>query len=189
MLLYHNIYNIGIGYNTDYCQAMSRTQALGYKYACDTTNYGIHDYSKCELGDLSGKLGAAEPLSNSFQIYSQKSALVDNIPVYNYNYNYTDKGTIPPTAYAWNSIVFHCKSTTKRLFCAKFQTITDNDNSCGRDPNHNNNDDDDDPSETVIIASTISIVFAVIALYLLFVYKSVIYSFFFGSKLASNIEV
>jgi len=130
------------GYNSDNCQKIGRyaTASPAYTYGCSTTVYGEGDYSQCELGDLSGKLGLAFPTTG--RIFDQSQTLQDLIPVHSYNYMKNSGGNSPHTAFSWASIVFHCKSGGARLFCAKFEdTSSYSDSSCGKKPSSSGDDD------------------------------------------------
>ena len=123
-----------MGFNTDNCQRIGRyaTASPAYTYGYSTEVYSKGDFSQCELGDLSGKHGSALPSGGL--IFDHSNILYDAIPVYSYNY-LKDSGnnTGPRTAFAWASIVFHCRADDTRLFCAKFieETTLSNDSSCG----------------------------------------------------------
>lgn len=145
------------GYNSDNCQKIGRyaTASPAYTYGCSTTVYGQGDYSQCELGDLSGKMGMAFPSSG--RIFDQSQTLEDVIPVYSYNYMQDSLSSSPHTAFSWASIVFHCKSGGTRLFCAKFEDVSsssssDESSSCGKKPSSSDSgDDNDDRNEKEVI--------------------------------------
>lgn len=144
------------GYNSDNCLKIGRyaTASPAYTYGCSTAVYGQGDYSQCELGDLSGKLGLAFPSSG--RIFDQSKTLQDVMPVNSYNYMEDSRSSSPHTAFSWASIVFHCKSGGTRLFCAKFEEISSSSSdssSCGKKPasSDNGNSGDDDRDEKAVI--------------------------------------
>jgi hypothetical protein len=140
------------GYNSNNCQKIGRysTASPAYTYGCSTAVYEQGDYSQCELGDLSGKLGMAFPSSG--RIFDQSTTLQDVIPVHSYNYLEDSRSSSPHTAFSWASIVFHCKSGGTRLFCAKFEEISSGDSSCGKKPSSSDSGDgDDDRDEKAVI--------------------------------------
>lgn len=143
------------GYNSDNCLKIGRyaTASPAYTYGCSTAVYGQGDYSQCELGDLSGKLGLAFPSSG--RIFDQSKTLQDVMPVHSYNYMEDSRSSSPHTAFSWASIVFHCKSGGTRLFCAKFEEISSSSSdssSCGKKPaSSDNGNGDDDRDEKAVI--------------------------------------
>eukprot|EP01035_Chromulina_nebulosa_P020958 gene20958-27162_t len=96
------------------CVNLGRTSSQGYTYSCNTTLYKEGDYSNCEVGDLSGKIGIMYPQANSL-LFSANTTAIDYLPAYIANYKTSIKNAI-----MWSSIVFHCGANNNRLLCASF---------------------------------------------------------------------
>jgi hypothetical protein len=96
------------------CPGISRTGAQGYNYTCNPALYKGGLYAYCEMGDLSGKFGAAEETSPGSLVYSHKSMYTDLAPPYWSNYGHS----WPPVSIQWASVVFHCADTGARVACA-----------------------------------------------------------------------
>jgi hypothetical protein len=87
-----------------------------YNYSCNSTNYAAGEYSKCEIGDISGKNGIVYPTSST-NLKFTISDFMDYLPPYNFNYNRTDLNSLP-----WTSFIFHCAQNNDRLVCGKLST-------------------------------------------------------------------
>jgi hypothetical protein len=82
------------------CPLLNRTISKGnYKYNCD---YKAGDYSSCEVGDLSGKIGSLKPTVPNGRVF-MLPLFIDFQPAYDYNYKMETAASLP-----WYSIVFHC---------------------------------------------------------------------------------
>lgn len=104
-------------YAATLCPHINRTVATGYTYTCNSTLYSSGQYSYCEVGDIAGKAGIAQPASATDLSFSL-GEFVDYQPPYNYNYFKND-----PNSIMWASFVFHCAvSGDPRLVCGKFST-------------------------------------------------------------------
>lgn len=99
--------------STSGCTALGRTAAQGYTYSCSSSVYANGEYSRCEVGDISGKNGVAYPTSDTDLTFSL-SNFVDYQPPYAYNYKTQDQDSL-----MWSSIVFHCAGDNIRMVCAE----------------------------------------------------------------------
>lgn len=73
------------------------------------------DYFNCEIGDLSGRFGPAEPNSNN-------KTRIDGTVASSHCGSDCD-ARLNPESIAGKSIVFHCKDGGARIFCAGFDLI------------------------------------------------------------------
>lgn len=109
---------------TPQCTMLNRTSPK-YSYNCNHSSYGNGAYSSCEVGDLSGKLGLAQPaglFANGK--FAQYSPLVDMTPPYASQYMQATTSSSPISA-TWASLVFHCGVDKSRFLCAKLQLVND----------------------------------------------------------------
>ena len=106
------------------CLMLNRTTPK-YIYNCSRSSYSNGAYSSCELGDLSGKLGLAQP-SGLFANgkFAQYSPLVDLTPPYASQYMQATTNSLPISA-TWASLVFHCGVDKSRFLCARLQLVND----------------------------------------------------------------
>eukprot|EP01031_Cornospumella_fuschlensis_P029834 gene29834-36024_t len=135
------------------CTALGRTAAQGYTYSCNAAAYANGEYSRCEVGDISGKNGVAYPVSDTDLSFSLTD-FVDYQPPYAYNYKTQDQDSL-----MWSSIVFHCAADNTRLVCAELSNT--NLVPCAVDLNSfstGNNDNNDDDKQFTDTDLTVAIV-------------------------------
>lgn len=142
----------GLHYDPNFaCSSKSQQASTGcvslnrysphYNYTCNSTVFSEQgQYSLCEVGDLTGKFGTIYPKSSSNLQFAITSPWTDPVPPYPYNFDRADLASN-----MWSSIVFHCKSPSAYLLCAKLSS-TDL-QSCASDFDvisaYNNPNDDD----------------------------------------------
>lgn len=97
------------------CVSLGRVYPF-YRYDCIPSLYSVGDYSRCEVGDVSGKQGIAYPASDS-DLRFTLSLFEDFQPPYIFNYAHQSTNSLP-----WTSFIFHCADTNDRLVCAKFSS-------------------------------------------------------------------
>jgi hypothetical protein len=137
--------------------ALNRTSDQGYLYSCGTDEYDDKQYSLCEKGDLSTKLGLMyESSSGSKYFSSSDSYIVDYDPPYQGNYDEDDV-----VSYRWNSIVFHCNEDGSRMVCAD---IVESDDECEYSIDDDDSTDDqlDNVDITLIVMGGVIFLIAVI---------------------------
>eukprot|EP01036_Dinobryon_divergens_P028961 gene28961-37999_t len=94
------------------CPLLNRTKTAQYTYNC---NYKGGDYSSCEVGDISGKIGSLQPTVPNGRVFTLP-LFIDFQPAYVFSYNKKVVTSLP-----WQSIVFHCPNAAgTRLVCAQF---------------------------------------------------------------------
>ena len=81
------------------CPLLNRTKTAQYTYNC---NYKGGDYSSCEVGDISGKIGSLQPTVPNGRVFTLP-LFIDFQPAYVFSYNKKVVTSLP-----WQSIVFHC---------------------------------------------------------------------------------
>jgi hypothetical protein len=121
----------GLHYDPNFaCSSKSQQSSTGckslnryfphYNYTCNSTVFNQQgQYSLCEVGDLTGKFGSVYPTSSTNLQFSISTPWTDYLPPYAYDFDRADL-----TSNMWSSIVFHCKSPSAYLLCAKL-SMTD----------------------------------------------------------------
>ncbi len=142
----------GLHYDPNFaCSPKSQQSSTGCKslnryyphhnYTCNSTVFnGQGQYSLCEVGDLTGKFGVIYPKTTANFQFTTPVPWTDYLPPYPYNFDRADL-----VSNMWSSIVFHCRSPSAYLLCAKLSTTELS--SCNADfssissYSSNNNDD------------------------------------------------
>ena len=117
-----------VGRNNPQCVALKRTPPDLYFYSCNSNTY-VNQYGSCDVGDLSGKFGAAMQTvimslpgaSIKINTFVSNGNLIDYQPPYESQYMY-------PSAYhnIWSSLVVGCRADNSILLCAKLLLIPQN---------------------------------------------------------------
>jgi hypothetical protein len=93
------------------CVSLQRTATFGYEYNCSSSQFMAGNFPICELGDLSGKFGYAQPIN----LVMSSGVLKDPLGPYVIDYNAK-----------WLSIVWHCMdSNDDRFLCARLKADDD----------------------------------------------------------------
>jgi len=94
---------------------------MGYTYYCNSTGFNTQElYNTCEVGDFSGKFGAAVSSTGVFASSDGigGSILVDPLPPLSQNFKQPMELSQP-----WNSITFRCNNLP--MACATFVKVSD----------------------------------------------------------------
>jgi len=95
------------------CKYLKQTYKDGYEYTCNET-YAVGMFSTCEVGDLSGKFGAAKSTN---KIYQSSTTLYDYLPPIAANFKDSMRNSE-----MWTSVVFHCLPDQTPLVCSSFSS-------------------------------------------------------------------
>ena len=116
------------GRNNPQCVALKRTPPDLFFYSCNPNTY-VNQYGSCDVGDLSGKFGAAMQTvimslpgaSIKINTFVSNANLIDYQPPYESQY-------MNPSAYhnIWSSLVVGCRADNSILLCAKLLQIPPN---------------------------------------------------------------
>ena len=116
------------GRDNPQCVALRRTPPDLYFYSCNPNTY-LNQYGSCDVGDLSGKFGAAMQTvimslpgaSIKINTFVSNGNLIDYQPPYESQY-------MNPSPYhnIWSSLVVGCRSDNSILLCAKLLLIPPN---------------------------------------------------------------